>query len=62
MTPSTGILTLEKLTYFVSPDLGNKDLSTKVALLLITQGNIQTVEQEILPVKVKPDRPMQNFD
>ena len=46
----------------------SKDLSTKtytkykVALLLITQGDIQSMEQEILSAKVKPDGPIQNFD
>ena len=34
----------------------------KVALLLITQGDIESVEQEISSTKVKPDRPIQNFD
>ena len=34
----------------------------KVALLLITQGDIQSIEQEILSAKVKPDMPIQNFD
>ena len=31
-------------------------------LLLITQEDIQSVEQEILSANVKPDRSMQNFD
>ena len=31
-------------------------------LLLITQGEIQSVEQEISFTKVKPDMPIQNFD
>ena len=34
----------------------------KIALLLITQGGIQSVEQEILSAKVKPDGPIQNLD
>ena len=62
VTPYTGILALEKLTYFVSKDLGTKDLGTKIVLLLITQGNAQSMEQEILSAKIKPDRPIQNFD
>ena len=33
-----------------------------VLLLLITQGDIQSMEQQILSAKVKPDRPIQNFD
>ena len=43
----------------------SNDLSTKtykVALLLITQGDIQSMEQEISSAKVKPDRFIQNFD
>ena len=46
----------------------SKDLSTKtytkykVALLLLTQEDIQSMEQEILSVKVKPGRSIQNFD
>ena len=43
----------------------SKDLSTKyckVALLLITQGDIQTMGQEISFAKVKPDMPIQNFN
>ena len=39
-----------------------KRLEYKVVLLLTTQGDIQSIEQEILPVKAKPDRPIQNFD
>ena len=43
-----------------------KNLSTKtyhkVELLLITQGDIQSIEQEILSAKVKQDMPTQNFD
>ena len=31
-------------------------------LLLIRQGDIQSIEQEILPAKVKPDGPIQNFE
>ena len=34
----------------------------KAVLLLITQGDIQRMEQEISAAKVKPDSPMQNFD
>ena len=34
----------------------------KVALLLITQGDIPSVEQGISSAEVKPDRPIQNFD
>ena len=34
----------------------------KVVLLLITQGDIQSIEQEIWSAKVKPDMPIQNFD
>ena len=34
----------------------------KVGLLLITQGDIQGVEQELLSAKIKPDRAIQNFD
>ena len=34
----------------------------KVALQLITQGDVQSKEQEISCAKVKPDRPIQNFD
>ena len=29
---------------------------------MITQGDIQSVEQEISSAKVKPDMPIQNFD
>ena len=57
-TPYTGTLTLAKLKYFMSKDLRHY----KVALLLITQGEIQSVEQKILYAKVKPDMPTQNFD
>ena len=32
-----------------------------IALLLITQGDIQSVEQKILSAKIKPDMPIQNF-
>ena len=39
--------TLAKLKYFMSKDLST--LHYKVVLLLITQGDIQSVEQEILP-------------
>ena len=34
----------------------------KVALLLITQGDIQRIEQKISSAKVEPDQPKQNFD
>ena len=51
---------LAKLKYFISKDLSTKDY--KATLLLITQGDIQRMEQEILPAKIKPDRPIQNFD
>ena len=44
----------------------SKDLSTKtlykVVLLLITPGDIQSVEQEISSAKVKPDLPIRKFD
>ena len=43
----------------------SKDLSTKTkscTAAMITQGDIQSVEQEISSAKVKPDRPIQNFD
>ena len=30
--------------------------------MLITQGDIQSVEQEILSVNLQPDNPIQNFD
>ena len=30
--------------------------------MLITQGDIQSVEQEISSAKVKPDMSIQNFD
>ena len=30
--------------------------------MLITQGDIQRIEQEILSAKFKPDWPLQNFD
>ena len=63
VTPYTGIQTLAKLKYFMSKDLSTKTYTKyKVALLLITQGDIQSMEQEISSVKVKPDRPIQNFD
>ena len=31
-------------------------------MLQITQGDIQSMEQEVSPAKVKPDKPVQNFD
>ena len=34
----------------------------KVALLLIAQGEIQSIEQEMLSAKAKSDRAIQNFD
>ena len=34
----------------------------KVALLLITPGDIKNMEQEISPAKVKPDMSIKNFD
>ena len=34
----------------------------KVMLLLITQRDIQSVEQEMTSAKVKPEMPIQNFD
>ena len=43
----------------------SNDLSTKtykVALLLITQGDIQSMEQEISSAKVKPDRFIKKFE
>ena len=58
VSPYTDTLTLAKLKYFVFDDLSTK----KVALLLKTRGNIQSMEQEITSAKVKPDRPIQNFD
>ena len=33
----------------------------KVALMLITQGEIQSVEQEISSSKAEPDMPIQKF-
>ena len=56
----TGIQTLANLKYFISKDLSTKHY--KVTQLLITQGDIQSMEQEILSAKVKPDRTIQNFD
>ena len=31
-------------------------------MLQITQGDIQSKEQEVSSAKVKPDKPVQNFD
>ena len=58
VSPYTDTLTLAKLKFFVFDDLSTK----KVALLLKTRGNIQSMEQKITSAKVKPDRPIQNFD
>ena len=43
----------------------SKDLSTKTVQNCTAANNtsrIQSVEQEISPAKVKPDRPIQSFD
>ena len=60
MTPYTGILKLAKLKFFMSNDLSTK--TYKVALLLITQGDIHSMEQEISSAKVKPDRFIKKFE
>ena len=60
VTPYTGMLTLAKrnISYLKTWLLRHY----KVILLLITQRDIQSMEQELLPAKVKPDSPIQNFD
>ena len=60
VVPYTGILKLAKLniSYIKTYVLRHY----KVSLLLITQRDIQSVEQGISSAKVKPDRPIQNFD
>ena len=60
VTPYTGILTLEKLKYFMYKDLSSKTLKSCTAANN-TRRDIQSVEQEILSAQVKPDRPIQNF-
>ena len=57
VTLYTGILTLAKLKYSMYKDLRHY----KVALLLIRQGEIQSVGQEISSAKAEPDMPMQKF-
>ena len=60
VTHYTSILTLAKLKYFMSKDLVLRHY--KLVLLLITQGEIQSIEQEILSAKVKPDpKTLQNY-
>ena len=48
---------MAKLKYSMSKDLRHY----KVALLLIRQGEIQSVGQEISSAKAEPDMPMQKF-
>ena len=60
VTPCTGILPLAKVLYFMSNFIMSRHY--KIALSRITRGDIQSVEQEILPANVKPDMPIQNFD
>ena len=58
LTPYTSVLTLAKLKYFMSKAKDERTKNYKVALLLITQGDIQRHSS----TKVNPDRPIQNFD
>ena len=60
VTPYTGMLTLAKLKYFMSKDLCTKALQSCIAAN--TQGDIQSLGQEISSAKVKLDMPVQNFD
>ena len=60
VTPYIAILTLAKLKYFMSKDLGTKTLWSCTAAN--NTGHIQSIKQEILSAKVKPGRPIQNFD
>ena len=58
VTPYTSVLTLAKLKYFMFKAKDERTKNYKVALLLITQGDIQRHSS----TKVNPDRPIQNFD
>ena len=60
VTPYTGMLTLAKRNISCLKTWLLRHY--KVILLLITQRDIQSIEQELLPAKVKPDSPIQNFD
>ena len=60
VTPYPGTPTFAKLKYLM---LKSRVLRHyKVALLLIAQGEIQSIEQEMLSAKAKSDRAIQNFD
>ena len=60
VTPYIGILTLAKLKHFMSKTYVLRHY--KVALMLITQGDILSVEQKKSSAKVKSDMPIQKFE